>query len=204
MKKLLIKSEFILVPFSPFIPGVPGVESQPEKWTKGEEVVFELPQDLTDWTHHPAVEAVVAIPEVAEVAEVKEWRIIDQTQGPEEELQVWLSGNIFKYPEGYVAEWIDLTDEWNQKLAIEAKIAIGQKAKQACENVLALISGYNLNRELNFEQISAMQENFAPIEKALQSGRPSLAKAYITQVVADGVFVTQEMKDMALFLLAEY
>ena len=115
MKKLLIKSEFTLIPFSPFIPGVPGAEPQPEKWTKGEEVVFELPQDLTEWTHHPGVEAVEAIPEVPEVAEVKEWRVIDQTQGPEEELHVWLAGNIFKYPEGFVTEWIDLTAQFEQE-----------------------------------------------------------------------------------------
>ena len=49
-----------------------------------------------------------------------------------------------------------------------------------------------------------MQTNFASIEKALQSGRPSLAKAYISQVIADGVLVTEEMKEMALLLLADY
>lgn len=139
-----------------------------------------------------------------EIPEISHLQVIDQTQGMEEELQVWLSGNIQKYPEGYVAEWIDLTEEWNKKLAIEAKIAIGKKAKEACENVLDLISGYNLNRSLTVEQISVMQTNFASIEKALQSGRPSLAKAYISQVIADGVLVTEEMKDMALLLLADY
>lgn len=198
MKKLLIKSEFIIQEYKA---PIEGVVAQPEKWVKGEEVLFEAPIDLTDYVYHAAIEGVEA---VAEVPEVKELRVIDQTQGMEEELQVWLSGNIHKYPEGYIVEWIDLTEEWNKKLAIEAKIAIGKKAKEACENVLDLISGYNLNRELTVEQISVMQTNFASIEKALQSGRPSLAKAYISQVVADGVLVTEEMKEMALLLLADY
>lgn len=197
MKKLLIKSEFIITPYSPSIPG------QPEKWSKDGVDVFEQPklEDGTNdesWTYSPD------IAEIPEVLEVKEWRVIDQTQGMEEELQVWLSGNIQKYPEGYVAEWIDLTEEWNKKLAIEAKIAIGKKAKEACQNVLDLISGYNLNRELTVEQISVMQTNFSSIEKALQSGRPSLAKAYIAQIAPDEVLVTSEMKDMALLLLADY
>lgn len=139
-----------------------------------------------------------------EIPEISHLQVIDQTQGMEEELQVWLSGNVHKYPEGYIAEWVDLTEEWNKKLAIEAKIAIGKKAKDACENVLDLISGYNLNRQLTVEQISVMQTNFSSIEKALQSGRPSLAKAYISQVIADGVLVTEEMKEMALLLLADY
>ena len=198
MKKLLVKSEFIIQEYKAHIESV---AAQPEKWVKGEEVLFEAPSDLTDYIYHAAIEGVEA---VAEVSELKELRVIDQTQGMEEELNVWLSGNIHKYPEGYVVEWIDLTEEWNKKLAIEAKIAIGKKAKEACENVLDLISGYNLNRELTVEQISVMQTNFSSIEKALQSGRPSLAKAYISQVIADGVLVTEEMKEMALLLLADY
>ena len=42
-------------------------------------------------------------------------QIIDQTQGPEEELQVWLSGNTHKYPEGYEVEWIDITAQVEQE-----------------------------------------------------------------------------------------
>ena len=198
MKKLLIKSEFITQEYKA---PIEGVAAQPEKWVKGEEVLFEAPSDLTDYIYHAAIEGVEP---QAEIPEVKELRVIDQTQGMEEELHVWLSGNIHKYPEGYIVEWIDLTEEWNKKLAIEAKIAIGKKAKEACENVLDLISGYNLNRQLTVEQISVMQTNFSSIEKALQSGRPSLAKAYISQVIADGVLVTEEMKEMALLLLADY
>jgi hypothetical protein len=105
MKKLLIKAETIDVPFSPFVP---------EKWVKDGVEVFEQPTIEVDgvqvaddsYTYHPAI---------PEVAEVKSWKVIDQTQGPEEELQVWLSGNIHKYPEGYWVEYIDITDQVNQE-----------------------------------------------------------------------------------------
>lgn len=115
MKKLLVKAEFIVTPYSPAVPGIPGVEAQPEKWTKGEETVFEAPQDLTDWTHHPAVEGVEAVAEIPEQPEVKEWRVIAQTQGSDEELAVWLAGDAHKYPEGYQVEYIDMTAQMEQE-----------------------------------------------------------------------------------------
>ena len=117
MKKLLVKSEFIVTPYSPAVPGIPGVEAQPEKWVKGEEIVFEEPQDLTDWVYHPAVEAVEAIAEIPEVLEVKETRVIAQTQGSDEELAQWLAGDSFKYPEGYWVEYIDLEQDFDYLLA---------------------------------------------------------------------------------------
>lgn len=115
MKKLLVKAEFMVIPYSPAVPGIPGVEAQHEKWTKGEETVFETPQDLTDWTYHPAVEGVEAVAEIPEQPEVKEWRVIAQTQGSDEELAVWLAGDAHKYPEGYQVEYIDMTAQMEQE-----------------------------------------------------------------------------------------
>lgn len=115
MKKLLVKAEFVVIPYSPAVPGISGVEAQPEKWTKGEETVFEAPQDLTDWTYHPAVEGVEAVAEIPEQPEVKEWRVIAQTQGSDEELAVWLAGDAHKYPEGYQVEYIDMTAQMEQE-----------------------------------------------------------------------------------------
>lgn len=115
MKKLIVKAEFIVTPYSPAVPGIPGVEAQPEKWTKGEETVFEAPQDLTDWTYHPAIEGVEAVSEIPEQPEVKEWRVIAQTQGSDEELAVWLAGDAHKYPEGYQVEYIDITAQMEQE-----------------------------------------------------------------------------------------
>jgi len=192
MKKLLVKAEFIITPYSPAIP------FSPEKWVKDGVDTYALPEAPEEYEYHPAIEA------KDEVAEVKEWRVIDQTQGPEEELHVWLSGNVHKYPEGYTVEWIDLTEEFNRQKAIQEKIDLGKRARAACESVLDLISGLNLDRALTVEQITQMQATFSSIEKALQSNRPSLAKALIMQVEVDGVIVTQDMKDMSLELLAEF
>lgn len=86
----------------------------------------------------------------------------------------------------------------------EEKIAKGRAAREACEKVLDLISGYNLDRQLTFEQISVLQATFASAESALRAGRPSFAKSFITEIEPDGELVTQEMKDGALALLANY
>lgn len=213
MKKLLVKAEFIVTPYSPAIEAIEAIEAQPEKWVKGDEVLFEEPmievnvgefETDTSYTYHPAIEAVEGVEGKEEVLEVREWRVIAQTQGTEEELQKWLEGDKHKYPEGYVVEWIDITEEWNKHKAIEEKIELGKRARAACESVLDLISGLNLDRALTVEQITLMQSTFGNIEKALQSNRPSLAKALITQVEADGVIVTQEMKDMSLELLKDF
>jgi len=111
MKKLLIKREVIIQEYQA---PIPGVEARPEKWVKGEEVLFEAPSDLTDYTYYPAIEGVEAI---AGVPGAKEWQVIDQTQGQESELNIWLSGNLHKYQKGDVAEWHDLESNYDYKLA---------------------------------------------------------------------------------------
>jgi hypothetical protein len=44
-------------------------------------------------------------------------QIIDQTQGKEADLDMWLQGNLAvnKYPEGYIAEYIDISAEIEQE-----------------------------------------------------------------------------------------
>lgn len=86
----------------------------------------------------------------------------------------------------------------------QARIAAGAAARQACQQVLDLISGFNLEQQLTIEQITIMQQNFELAERALRAGRPTLAKGAIQAIVPDGVIVTQEMKDEALALLAGY
>ena len=124
MKKLLVKAEFIVTSYSPTIEAVEGVEAQPEKWVKGSEILFQQPmievnlgefEVDSSYTYHPAIEAVDAVAEIPEVLEVKEWRVIAQTQGTDEELAIWLAGDSFKYPEGYQVEYIDISAQVEQE-----------------------------------------------------------------------------------------
>lgn len=41
--------------------------------------------------------------------------IIAQTIGEDAELEIWLEGDKFKYPEGYTVEYIDITAELEQE-----------------------------------------------------------------------------------------
>jgi hypothetical protein len=107
-------------------------------------------------------------------------------------------------PSAFVIEFEDVTaQEAAEKSKIE-KIEAGQKAREACTNVLDLISGSNLGKSLTLEQITDMQAIFGTIEKALQSGRPTLAKGLISAVEPDGILVTEELKADCLQLLANY
>jgi hypothetical protein len=85
MKKLLVKSKVIDTPYSPAIEAVEATETE------------------------PAIEA------VPEILEVSHYEIIAQTQGNDEELAQWLAGDSFKYPEGYVVEYIDITAQVEQE-----------------------------------------------------------------------------------------
>ena len=119
MKKLLVKAELIDIPYSPAIEAVEAVEYQPEKWVKGEEVLFEEPSDLTDYTYHPAIEAVEGVEGKPEQLEVKSIHLLDQTQGNDDELAVWLAGNTHKYPSNYFVEYVDISAEIEQQAKLQ-------------------------------------------------------------------------------------
>lgn len=103
MKKLLVKAEFVVTPYSPAVP------FSPEKWVKDGVETYALPEYPEEYVYHPAIDA------KDEVAEVKEWRIIAQTQGSDEELAIWLAGDAHKYPEGYQVEYIDISAQVEQE-----------------------------------------------------------------------------------------
>lgn len=85
-----------------------------------------------------------------------------------------------------------------------ARINAGAAARIACEKVLDLIAGFNLEQSLSMEQITQMQQTFEMAERALRAGRPSLAKGAISMIEPDGVLVTAEMKTEALELLKDF
>jgi hypothetical protein len=122
MKKLLIKSKVIDIPYSP------AVEAIPQKWTKEEIEVFEQPMIEVDgvlvndesYTYHPE------IPAIPEQLEVSHDEIITQTQGNDDELAQWLAGDSFKYPEGYWVEYIDLEQDYDYQLSKCHALRIGE------------------------------------------------------------------------------
>ena len=107
-------------------------------------------------------------------------------------------------PAEYTIEITDVTAETEAERVKGLRIQAGANARQTCTNVLDLISGENLEKELTLEQISDLQLLFGNIEKALQSSRPTLAKMLISAVEPDEVLITQELKDSCLELLADY
>jgi hypothetical protein len=89
MKKILVKVKVIDIPYSPSVEAIPATETEPE------------------------------VPAIPEQLEVSHYEIIDQTQGPEEELQVWLQGNLSagKYSPGAIAEYYDLEQDYDYLLS---------------------------------------------------------------------------------------
>lgn len=90
------------------------------------------------------------------------------------------------------------------KQAVAAIEAQGAEAKQDCDRVLNLIRGFNLQPGRTVEQTDQMQTAFAPIEAALNAGRPGVAKALIQAIEPDEVLVTTQMKSLVLDVLKDW
>lgn len=105
-------------------------------------------------------------------------------------------------PSEFIVEIEDITEAHARQLLIEEKRSRGRADRLKCEAVLDVIAGFNRDRSLTMEQITEMQTLFANPEKALRSSRPDMAHALISAINADGVLVTQEMKDICLELLS--
>lgn len=87
---------------------------------------------------------------------------------------------------------------------LEAKAAKGKADREICLKVLDLIAGFNLDRDLTIEDITALQTLLGQPEAVLRAGRPGLAAILIDAVVPDNNLVTQEMKDASIMLLQEH
>jgi hypothetical protein len=122
----------------------------------------------------------------------------------EEEIEGVMQQTKVRLKAQYTSEIVDITSQHNAEQSKIARLQAGKAARQACESVMDLISGYNLERELTAEQVSQMAATFAPIIQLLQVSRPSSAKALISAIEPDGVLVTADMKQDCLSLLANY
>lgn len=81
-------------------------------------------------------------------------------------------------------------------------LAAGKKDREISDNCLAIIAGFNRERVLTAEQITAMQTQFSTINTLLLNARPSSAKVLIQAIVPDET-ITEEMKEMVLAELAD-
>jgi hypothetical protein len=110
----------------------------------------------------------------------------------------------FFFPKEYEIDIQDITVQHNTELAVKNLISSGKQAREACHQVLDLIVGANLHRELTSSEVSEMQTLFEDIHEALKNFRPRTAKVLIENLTPDGIFVTNELKAIALQILQEY
>jgi hypothetical protein len=128
--------------------------------------------------------------------------IIDQTQGEDAELAIWLQGNLSvnKYPEGYITEYIDVSAEvaFDQSVqAAQAEIAKGMKG-------LAVFKVKVKEKGLNTNQIASIfaSPEIQKIISTLSTGSLPLAALLIAAYQADGIIVTEEDKAAVLAAIA--
>jgi hypothetical protein len=107
-------------------------------------------------------------------------------------------------PAEYEYETEDITAALEMAALIESKIALGALARKTCQDILDLVGGFNLSRELTIEQITTMQQTFSVAEAALRAGRPAYAKVAINAITPDEDLVTTEMKNLCLNLLSAW
>jgi len=98
----------------------------------------------------------------------------------------------------------DVTAEVEEQQFIQQNKDLGRAARNTCEDVLDVIGGFNIRRELTFEQKNEMKAIFSNAKSALNDYQPGYAKYFINQITPDGVLVTQQMKDLCIKLLSDY
>jgi hypothetical protein len=90
-----------------------------------------------------------------------------------------------------VVEDVDLKDKTLRKINRKAK---GKIARRVCEEVLDMVSGYNVENDFTADQITQMELDFKDVVALLRANRPNTAKIFIQNLTVNEV-VTQELKD---------
>lgn len=80
----------------------------------------------------------------------------------------------------------------------------GKMARECCFEILDVIAGWNIQRNLTKEQKDNMVVTFAQPLQALQVYRPGLAKSLIEEITPDNDLVTNEMKEDILSVFTKY
>lgn len=128
---------------------------------------------------------------------------IDEEENPIYEERIKLV-DVLVAPQNYEVIIEDVTDEVIKRDLVLEKRAKGKAAAEACNAVLELVGGFNIDRELTFEQKNEMKVLFAEANEALKERQPGYAKYFINSLVPDGILLTQEMKDLCIELLANH
>ena len=100
--------------------------------------------------------------------------------------------NLFDQMESYKDDFVPKRDKQSAR---KVKKERGLAAKVACEEVLHLIAGYNMDRSLTKEQIDQLETDFADVKAKLEAGRPWTARYLVEGMTPDEVLVTTAMKN---------
>lgn len=99
------------------------------------------------------------------------------------------------FPCEYTYEITDITAEYEAEQARLARMKMGKRVRDLCDNILDLLAGYNLERALTQEQITQLETTFSSINQLLLNKRPFTAKTLIQSIVPDDILITEAMKN---------
>jgi hypothetical protein len=92
----------------------------------------------------------------------------------------------------------------DQEASIRTRLDRGRKVRALSQDLLDLVAGWNMERQLTGQQISDLITLVSPIMEMLQANRPFQAKPLIESLVVDGILITQDMKDQSIALYETY
>lgn len=82
--------------------------------------------------------------------------------------------------------------------------ASGKKAREACQSVIDLVTGFNLSSANGSQAANQMTAQFGTALSMLDPCRPGRAKYEIQQIPVDGVLITEQLKSLVLSKLSAY
>ena len=148
----------------------------------------------------------IANAEIAKIIKNNSWgkpdRWLTETDGTHttsREIEIEIGSNMetiteYFFPKEYSYTISDITAQHLAEQSRNARIETSKKVRALCDNILDLIAGFNLERNLTAEQITSLEGTFSNIQTLLLNKRPFSAKTLIQAITPDGVLVTEEIK----------
>lgn len=108
----------------------------------------------------------------------------------------------YEFAPEYTIEIIDITEEHGKETRRRERIILGKQVAALCSDVYDYVTGLNVGRSLSAEQVTEMENTFAPIIAHLNSKRPWSAWPLVKEITVDGVLLDeitlQDIKDLFL------